>query len=138
VLTHDNESAPVRCVITRMGLRRRRHLLATYLDYRRLARRAAADPPRGLLRFAFLIENSRTCYSVSLWSARPMFSAAVPEHVDVVRRVFGRLRLDPERGPELWSTTWTLAETSSNLNWGDVDLARLIAGAERLDGERVG
>lgn len=117
----------VRCVITRFGLRGRRFLLPTYRDYRRLVRQVAVNRPPGLLRFAFLVENPTTCYSVSLWNRRPMFSAAVPEHVEVVRRMFGRLRIDEERGPELWSTTWRLAETSTNLNWEDLDLGQLLA-----------
>lgn len=125
----DGSQQDIRCVLTRFGLRSRRFLLPTYLDYRGLARQIAVNRPPGLLRFAFLVENPTTCYSVSLWNARPLFSAAVPEHIDVVRRMFGRLEIDEERGPELWSTTWRLAEASSNLNWDDLNLGQLLAAA---------
>jgi len=133
----DIEVRPdIRCVITRFRLRRRRYLLPTYRDFRRLRTLALANEPPGLLRFAFVVENMTTCYSLSLWSGRPRFSSPVPEHIDVVRRTFGRLRLDAEHGPELWSTTWRLDSASSNLRWGDLDPGQLVDLATR-EGVRV-
>ena len=130
---HDERA--VRCVITRFGLRSARFLLPTYADYRRLSNRAEQDRPAGLLRNTFLLENPSTWYSLSLWSGRPLFSAPVPEHIEAARRVFGRLRHEGDRGPELWSTTWRLEAVSNNLNWGDLDLGGtstpVSGGAER-------
>lgn len=120
---------PVFCVLTRFGLRRPRHLLPTYLDYRRVVKEASQAKSPGLLRSAFLIENSTTCYSLSIWKgtdAIPRFGAAVPEHVTAARRVFQRLMFLPGRGPELWSTKWQLTSTSNNLNWEDFDLRTLL------------
>ncbi|MDQ2894380.1 MAG: hypothetical protein M3Y09_01835 [Actinomycetota bacterium] len=118
----QNVDAPVYCVLTRFGLRGPRQLLPTYRDYASLAGEARAGAVPGLLQCAFLVENPRTCYSLSLWSSPPFFSADMPAHVSAVRRVFGRLRFDPARGPELWSTQWKLTTVTNNLNWEGFDL----------------
>lgn len=117
-----NVDTPVYCVLTRFGLRGTLQLLPTYRDYTSLARQARAGAISGLLQCAFLVENPRTCYSLSLWSSPPFFSADMPAHVVAARRVFGRLRFDPERGPELWSTQWKLTTVTNNLNWEGFDL----------------
>jgi hypothetical protein len=134
----DHEvDAPIMCSITRFGVRNARSLLASYLDYRRLVRLAQESPPEGLLRSAFLVERSTAWYSFSIWSGYPDFSAQVPAHVDAARRVFGRLSIEPERGPELWSTKWRLVSVTNNLNWDDFDLRQLIvdgAGAKTRAG----
>jgi hypothetical protein len=122
--------APVTCVITRFGLRGAGQLLPTYLDFRKVAEEARAVATPGLLRSAFLIENSRACYSLSVWaeqSAIPAFGGNVPSHVDAARRVIGRLAHDQERGLELWSTKWRLVSVSNNLNWPDFDLRGIVA-----------
>lgn len=114
---------PITCVITRFGLRHTWQLLPTYIGYR-LVRREAAKTP-GLLRAAFMIEGWRSCYSFSIWESPDailVFGTRVPEHVNVANRVFSRLANHDGRGPELWSTKWTLARVSHNLNWDDFDL----------------
>jgi hypothetical protein len=118
-------NVPISCVMTRFGLRSPRHLLPTYRDYRELTREAGERQPRGLLRSAFLAEGASSCFTLSVWSGPPKFSAAVPLHVEIGRSVFGRLAMG-ERGPELWSTTWRLVSISNNLNWADFDLRRHI------------
>jgi hypothetical protein len=120
---------PLTCVITRFGLRSAGHLLPTYLDFRKVVEEARAVATPGLLRSAFLIENSKTCYSLSVWAeqnAIPMFGGSVPSHVDAARRVIGRLAHDRERGLELWSTKWRLVSVSNNLNWSDFDLRGVV------------
>jgi hypothetical protein len=120
---------PITCVITRFGLQRAGQLLPTYLDFRRVQEEARGAATPGLLRSAFLVEGPRTCYSLSLWTeqnAIPVFGADVPSHVDAARRVMGRLELDPDRGPELWSTKWRLVSVSNNLNWSGLDLREAI------------
>lgn len=114
--------SPVTCAITRFRLHNRRSLLPTYFDYRRVAEQALLSDTPGLLRYAFLVENPTTFYSLSIWSepeAIAHFGTNVPLHVSAARAVFGRLLLDPKRGPELWSTKWTLSAVSNNLNWGN-------------------
>lgn len=121
---------PVTCVLTRFRLRSARHLLPTYLDYRRVIGEAARAQTPGLLRSAFLIEDPTTWYSLSLWAdpdAIPHFGTNVPGHVDAARGVFGRVAMNRGR-PEIWSTKWRLATVSNNLSWGDFDLRGLILG----------
>jgi hypothetical protein len=121
----------IRCVITRMRLRRPWHLVSAYRTYRSLHRAAERRQVPGLLKTTFLVEDLRTCYSMSVWDGQPAFSAFVEEHVDAVNRVFGHLAYDEERGPELWSTTWQLSALSHNQRWGDLDLLARI-GSDRL------
>ena len=123
---HRVVEVPIRCVLTRFGLRAPRHLVPTFREYRQLLRDMPDPQSFGLLRSAFLVENPTTCYTLSLWSARPFMSANVPRHVDSARRVFGRLAFEPDRGPELWSTQWRLESVSNNLNWGELDLRTQI------------
>lgn len=121
---------PVVCVITRFGLRHPWQLLPMFLDYRRVLRDARRAGSPGLLRGAFLIENLRACYSVSIWrdiEAIPHFGTDVPRHVEVARGAFGRFRYERGRGPELWSTTWKLTSISNNLNWDDFDLRNVLS-----------
>ena len=113
----------ITCVLTRFRLRSVLHLLPTYLGYRRVRKAAAATP--GLLHTAFLVSDSRTCYSFSIWAspdAIPRFGTNVPQHVEEARRAFGRLAMSGPGGPELWSTKWQLRSVSNNLRWGDFDL----------------
>lgn len=127
---------PILCVITRFGLRSAWHLLPTYLDFRRVMREARRSATPGLLRAAFLIEDFRTCYSLSVWAelnAIPKFGGNVPSHVDAARRVIGRLAFDPGRGPELWSAKWRLTAVSNNLNWSDFDLRGVIESTAPAD-----
>jgi hypothetical protein len=117
--------APVVCVMTRFGLRRALDLLWTYRDYRRILAEERASGSRGLLKSAFLIEDRRTCCIISIWEsydAIPRFGTDTPSHVGAARRVFGRFRLGPNGGIELWSTKWRLTSVSNNLNWGDFDM----------------
>ena len=129
---------PIICVVTRFRLRRARFLLPTYLGYRRVVKEAARAQTPGLLRSAFLIENSRTCYTLSIWAnhvAIPHFGTNVPSHVKTARRVFGRVCFRESRGPEIWSTKWQLSHVSNNLNWEGFDLRGLILRAAVSSGE---
>lgn len=117
---------PVMCSITRFGLRSPRFLVPALREYRRLAG-AVQDPGAfGFLGSAFVVENPRTCYTISLWSQYPSFSANVPGHVAAARRMFGWLAFDPEHGPELCSTKWRLVTTTNNVHWPGVALPELV------------
>jgi hypothetical protein len=117
---------PIMCSITRFGLRSPRMLLPTLRDYRRLLGNVRNPESFGFLKSAFLIENPTTCYSFSIWSEFPSFSANVSGHVQAARGMFGRLSYDSDGGPELWSTKWRLVTVSNNLNWQDFDLRHII------------
>jgi hypothetical protein len=115
----------VLCVVTRFGVRSPLDILRIFVHYRRV-RRAARHT--GLLQSAFLIENVRTCYTLSIWrdlDAIGFFGTRVTEHVDAGNSVFAWLRRT-SRGPEVWSTTWRLSAASDNLNWGSFDLRRVL------------
>jgi hypothetical protein len=95
--------------------------------FRSVRRDAGKLPLDRLLRSAFLIENTKTWYSLSVWNGVPEMSAPVPAHVDAARDLFGRVAVEPGRGPEVWSTKWRLVSVSNNLNWGELDWRRTIA-----------
>lgn len=120
---------PIMCSLTRFGLKSSRLLPTMMRDYRRVVKSAEeADPQSfGLLKSAFLIENPSTCYSLSIWSGDPSFSAHVPRHVQVANKTLARLSYEDGRGPELWTTRWHLASVTNNLNWDGFDLGRLLA-----------
>lgn len=120
-------------VLTRFGLRRPWHLLLTYRAYQWLMRRTRRIAPGGLLTAVFLVEDWKTCWSLSLWaneSAIPYFGTSVQDHVPVARDVFSRLRFWNNR-PEVWSTKWRLHRVSNNLNWSSCDLGDIAAKQER-------
>jgi hypothetical protein len=126
--------APIVCVLTRFRLRSFRHLLPTYLDFRRVMKQAKTTETPGLLRSVFLIEGPKTFYSLSIWSnsaSIPMFGTNVPYHVVAGNSVFGLLRGDENNRPEIWSTKWRLSSVSKNLNWKDFDLRELIIGMSK-------
>jgi hypothetical protein len=126
---HDVDVGAV-CVITRFGLHSPRYLLPTYRDYRRVLRAARESERSGLLQAAFLVESPTTCYSLSIWEHEDCiatFGSRVQAHVDAGRRIFGRLRFDPELGPELWSAKWRLATVSHNLNWREFPFRAFLA-----------
>lgn len=126
--------SPMVAVLTRFGLRRPWHLAQTYLAYRWLMRRVRRTAPGGLLKAVFLVENSTTCWSLSLWadeSAIPHFGTSILEHVAVARDVFGRLRFSNDR-PEIWSTKWRLSRVSNNLNWDGCDLGQIAVLQEEM------
>lgn len=123
---------PVVCVLTRFRVRSPLHVLLSYLDYRRVARDAAPTP--GLLRTAFLVEDPRTWYSLSIWRDRdciPEFGTRVLSHVLAAHRVFGRFSMDERHRPELWSAKWRIESVSNNLSWGAFDLRAMIVEASR-------
>ena len=126
---HHPVDVPIICVLTRFGLRSARHLIPTYLEYRRIMREAAQTRTPGLLRSAFLIELPRTCFSLSIWAgeeAIPHFGTNVISHVAAGNAVFGRLAVAEDGGPEIWPTRWQLTSVSNNLNWEGLNLRELI------------
>lgn len=116
----------VSCVVTRFGLRSPRFLVRSFREYREVAGLARQSGVPRLLRSAFLVENPTTWYSFSIWRGAPALSAELPEHVAAARRSFGWLRIDPDLGPELWSTKWSLQSVTNNLHWDGFDLRSVL------------
>lgn len=129
---HDVESTIV-CVITRFHLAHARDLLGQYRAFRAVA--ADAENLPGLLRSAFLVENSKTFYNLSIWSDRnaiPHFGTEVERHVTTARQIFGKLGQYADDGSrDIWSTKWKLMSVSNNLNWDDFDLRKLLEDDDR-------
>src|SRR5438874_9471377 len=76
-------TVPIVCVLSRFGLRRRRHLLPTLRDYRRVVKQLEAAHISGFLKSALVVENSTTFYTISLWrdiDSIPVFGTRVPVH----------------------------------------------------------
>jgi hypothetical protein len=110
-------------------------MVPSYRDYRRVLRAADARRPTGLLKSVFLLESPQAWCSLSLWDGSPQFSAHVPAHIEAARRVFGRLYVHQEHGPELWSTKWRLMSVTNNLCWRDFDLREHLVTMTALGGD---
>jgi hypothetical protein len=126
------------CVVTRFELRRFWHLWAVRRQYGLVARAAAHAP--GLLKTVFVVENLHSCFTISFWAdfaSIPLFGTNVPQHVRAARGIFRRLRFDPDRGPEIWSTKWRLRSVSNNLRWGSFDPHSLLGQSEQSNDART-
>lgn len=112
--------------MTRFSLRRSSHAVRMHREFRRLAQAAVEQGVPGLLHSTILHESRHTCFSVSFWDCEPQLSTHMPAHIEAASRVFSRLRIDADHGPEIWSTLWRLEEVSNNLYWPGFDLGSLI------------
>ena len=117
----------ITCVLTRFKVRSPWALWGLYCSFRKV--RAAAQSVSGLLASAFFFENSRTCYTFSLWqndSAILEFNTRVMEHVSAANGSFKSLYWSSS-GPELWSAQFRLIALSRyNHRWQGLDLAELL------------
>lgn len=124
----ERVDATVSCVLTRFRLRSALWLLPFYLEYRRVRREASQVG--GLLSAVFMVENPRTCYSLSLWNddhAIVDFGTRVRSHVSAANQAFGRTYRRDLRGSEICSTQWRLWAVSNNLAWDGLDLRAVLA-----------
>ena len=128
----------VSCILTRFHLSSPLFLLPFYLHFRRVRRDARHI--EGLLRAVFLMEDSRTCYTLSLWSndAAIVEFGTVKAHVYAARSAFGpTYRKDLDRA-EIWSAQFRLwAISSHNLNWDGLDLQSSLRREKRQREEFV-
>jgi len=118
----------ISCVLTRFRLRSAWSLIAFYLRFLKVRR--AARGIGGLVRAIFVVENPRTCYTLSLWKddwAIVEFGS-VHAHVKAARSAFGpTFRKDLNRA-EIWSAQFRLwAVSCHNLNWEGLDMQALLA-----------
>ena len=114
-------------LVTRFQLRSPVALVRFYLLYRRIRREA--ETCDGLIKQAFLIENSRTCYTISLWrdnDAIKDFNARIRSHIDAANFCFRDLVWSAGK-PLLWSAQFGLSAISpSNLRWRGAEVRDLI------------
>lgn len=134
----ERVDATVSCVLTRFRLRSAWWLPPFYFAFRRI--RKEARQLGGLIRASFLIENLRTCYSLSLWTddgAIVEFGTRVRSHVGAANRAFGRTYRRDLRRAEICSTQWRLWAVSHNLNWDDLDLRAVLAAQTGQPAEQI-
>jgi hypothetical protein len=117
----------VSCVLTRFRLRSAWSLLPFYLAFRRVRRESRKVA--GLLQALFLIEDWRTCYTLSLWTNECAIVdfGRVESHITAANSAFGpTYRRDLERS-EIWSAQFRLwAVSSHNLGWEGFDLQSIL------------
>ena len=109
----------ISCVLTRFHLRSSWSLIPFYLAFRRVRREAQAIA--GLLHASFLVENRRTCYTLSLWKDEYSIVSfgSVRSHITAANSAFSGAY---GRQPEVWSAQFRMwAVSCHNLNWEGLD-----------------
>ena len=109
----------ISCVLSRFHLRSSWSLIPFYLAFRRVRREARVIA--GLLQASFLIENRRTCYTLSLWKDDHSIVdfGSVRAHITAANSVFSGVY---GRRPEVWSAQFRMwAVSCHNLNWEGMD-----------------
>jgi len=123
----------VSCVLTRFELRSGWSLLPFYLGFRRV--RKEAKSVRGLLQSILLIENLRTCYTMSFWkddTAIVDFATRIRSHIEEANSSFSYVTKNEKARPEIWSAQLRVWGVSChNLSWRGFDLRSLVA--DQLD-----
>jgi hypothetical protein len=127
----------VSCILTRFRLRSAWFLIPFYRAFLRV--RKDARKVDGLLQASFLIEDCRTCYTLSLWrndQAIVEFGSRVTSHIFAANSAFGpTFRKDLQRA-EIWSAQFRLwAVSCHNLNWDGLDLDSILSSEPRGDNE---
>lgn len=120
---YEKVSTSISCLLTRFQLRSAWSLIHFYRSFRSVSKEASGVP--GLLKTVFLIENARTCYTLSFWrdpEAIYAFNTQVDTHLSAANSSFGHLQPGPN-GVQLWSAQFRLSAVSPyNLRWDSFDL----------------
>jgi hypothetical protein len=93
-------------------------------------RREAMETIPGLLMAQFLIEDSHTFYTLSIWADETAIVdfGNVLSHIKAANSTFQSLDRTSAGRPELWSVQWRLWATSTNLNWEGLDIRKVLSG----------
>ncbi len=117
----------VSCILTRFRVRSPWSIIRFYLAFRRV--RHASRNIEGLLKAVFLIEDLRTCYTLSIWKDELAIVdfGSIRAHVSAANSAFAATyRLDLRRA-EIWSAQFRLSAVSChNLNWEGLDLREVL------------
>jgi hypothetical protein len=121
--SYNRVDTGVSCILTRFQVNSPLSIIRFYLAFRRVRR--AATKVTGLLKTVFLVEDTHTCYTLSLW--RDEWSIVnfglIHAHVEAARFAFPLVRGTGLGAPEIWSAQFRLWATSPhNLNWRGLDL----------------
>jgi quinol monooxygenase YgiN len=97
------------CVTTRFHLRYFWQLLPVYFLYRGMLSDLQTAP--GLIRYAFLVENPRVCYTFSIWESQQCLEkfSNVSHHIHAVRRA-------KKLCQGIWSAYWHFDAISEYAN----------------------
>jgi len=114
---YEITTAPLYCVLTRVHLRSFRALPFAWWSYGQVQRQARQIPQ--LKRTAFLIQDLRTFFILSIWEGEEGildFGTRITSHVAAARWSFTWMARRYGK-PEVWSTQWRIYAVSNNLNW---------------------
>ena len=115
------------CMLTRFRLNSPLSLIKFYMAFRRV--RQASRDIDGLLQALFLVEDLRTCYTLSIWKDELAIVdfGNVRAHVDAANSAFKpTYRRDLKRA-EIWSAQFRLWGVSNhNLSWEGFDLKEAL------------
>lgn len=117
----------VSCVLTRFRLRSSWAMISFYFAFRRVRREARVI--QGLLQALFLVENPRTCYTLSIWKddRAIMDFGSLRSHVHAANSAFSPTYRSDVKRPEIWSAQFRLCGVSPhNLFWEGFDLPSLM------------
>jgi hypothetical protein len=136
--TFARMNTTVSCVITRFRLRSAWSLIPFYLAFRRVRR--GSKEIEGLLQAVFLIEDLRTCYTMSLWKddCAIVDFGRVGAHITAANSAFAPTYRQDLKRAEIWSAQFRLwAVSSHNLNWDGFDLKTVLTADQWEMRERV-
>lgn len=136
--SYERVNCTVACVITRFQLRSRWSMHLFRILFRRV-RRQALKQVTGFIDAVFMVENSRVCYVMSLWTddrAILDFGTFVTSHVRAANRAFRHTFRDDLSRAEIWSTQWRLWALGNNLNWMNIDLRSILIQQGHLEYRR--
>lgn len=119
---------PLACVITRFRLRTALALPLFYIVYRKV-RRVARERVPGLITSAFLVENPRVCYTLSLWHSDDAISDfnRLIVHVKAGNWCMRYVYDSRKRKAGLCTFHLRLLAHGSNVYWEGIDLAEILA-----------
>lgn len=118
----------ISCVLTRFRLRSSLSLIPFYLAFRRVRRESRAI--QGLLQALFLVEDLKTCYTLSLWKNDLAITefGEVRSHIAAANSSFAPTYRKDKKRSEIWSAQFRLwAVSCHNLNWEGLDMETALA-----------
>ena len=128
---YSQVDSDVTCVLTRFEVRSLWALLRFYVLFRRVKNTIRGLD--GLIAALFIVENARTCYTLSVWrdvGAILKFNTE-PAHIAVANYSFRELRSTKGK-VHLWSGQFRLAGASPhNFVWPGIDFKSFVRSTER-------
>jgi hypothetical protein len=127
----------VSCILTRFRVRSFWSMIPFYFAFKRV--RKDASNLSGFLEAIFLVENLRTCYTLSLWKNGAAIAefGSIKSHIDAANHAFYPVYRKDLNRPEIWSAQFRLwAVSCHNLNWEGLNVGDILDKGER-EGEPI-